>query len=204
MKPNNRLISQVAVVAIACSFCLAHRALAAEPKENVDTGQKTNPNGVPDSTADNPHLVRKSESTSAASKLDPKDKEFISRAVAGGIREVEAGQMAEKQGKSDAVKDIGKALVADHTKANKDLTALAKKKGLGLGKPTQGMPKMGGDFDQEFLAMMLSDHQSDIKMFEQEAKSGMDPDLKAFAAKTLPVLQKHLSMVKAARGKGKS
>ncbi|MEP6937763.1 MAG: DUF4142 domain-containing protein [Chthoniobacterales bacterium] len=159
----------------------------------------------PQSTADNPHLAKRAETGDSAkkqeTKLDVKDKDFISKAAAGGMREIGMGQMAEKQGKSDAVKNIGRTLVGDHTKANNELKDIAKKKGLELGK-LANMPNFEGD--DAFLAMMLSDHQQDVKMFEQEAKSGMDPDLKAFAAKTLPVLQKHLSMVKSARGKGKS
>jgi putative membrane protein len=44
---------------------------------------------------------------------------------------------------------------------------------------------------------MIEDHQKDIADFEQEAASGKDPALKAFAEKYLPVLKHHLQMAKA-------
>jgi hypothetical protein len=38
---------------------------------------------------------------------------------------------------------------------------------------------------------MPRDHDADVKKFQAEAKSGKDADLKAWATKTLPVLQEH-------------
>jgi len=35
-----------------------------------------------------------------------------------------------------------------------------------------------------------------VKLFEDEAKNGKDPDLKAFAAKTLPTIKDHYEMAK--------
>ncbi|MBA2586302.1 MAG: DUF4142 domain-containing protein [Chthoniobacterales bacterium] len=202
MKLKIPFVSRLAVLAIAgTAFCIANRASAEDPDKqmNNNTTQKTNPSGVPDSTVDNPHLAKKPVA-SASTKLDPKDKEFISKAASGGMMEVEMGQAAEKQGKSEAVKNIGRMMVTDHTKANKELMSISKKKGLDVGKPTS-IPGFGGD--RQYLAQMVSDHQEDAKLFEQEAKNGKDADLKAFAAKTLPVIQHHLAMVKAANAKAK-
>ena len=44
---------------------------------------------------------------------------------------------------------------------------------------------------------MVADHKATIALFEQEAKSGKDAELKAFASKTLPDLQGHLKMAQA-------
>ena len=43
---------------------------------------------------------------------------------------------------------------------------------------------------------MVDDHEKDVKEFTAQAQSGTDPDVKAFAAKTLPTLQSHLDMIK--------
>ena len=48
-----------------------------------------------------------------------------------------------------------------------------------------------------FKTQMVADHKATIALFETEAKSGGDADLKAFAAKTLPALQEHLKMAQA-------
>ena len=71
-----------------------------------------------------------SPSTTVTVKLSQKDVELYPKAAAGGQQEVENGKMAEKQGKAPDVKRIGARMVADHTKANKELTELANRKGV--------------------------------------------------------------------------
>ena len=44
------------------------------------------------------------------------------------------------------------------------------------------------------MKMMVADHKKTVSLFEKEAKSGKDPELKQFAATLLPDLQKHLQM----------
>jgi putative membrane protein len=39
---------------------------------------------------------------------------------------------------------------------------------------------------------MVRDHCEDVNEFRRESQRGTDPELKAFAAKTLPVLEEHL------------
>jgi len=42
---------------------------------------------------------------------------------------------------------------------------------------------------------MVDDHKEDVSKFQDEANKGNDAEVKAFAAKTLPVLQKHLDHI---------
>lgn len=115
--------------------------------------------------------------------------------------EVHMGQMAEKMGQSSEVKKLGSRMVADHTKANNQLMALATARGVKLD-TRHNMSKMDqANFDQMWLNQMVKDHEKTIAAFQTEAKGGADPELKSFASKTLPTLQKHLELVKAAQGK---
>jgi len=43
-------------------------------------------------------------------------------------------------------------------------------------------------------------HNKDVAAFEKESTKGGDPDLKAFATKTLPTLKEHQQMAKALPG----
>ena len=43
---------------------------------------------------------------------------------------------------------------------------------------------------------MIEDHKNDIKEFEDATKNLTDPDLKAFAVKTLPTLKMHLDAIR--------
>ncbi len=54
----------------------------------------------------------------------------------------------------------------------------------------------GADFDKEYIKMMVEDHIKDVTAFEATANNGVDADVKAFAAKTLPTLRMHLQMIK--------
>lgn len=57
----------------------------------------------------------------------------------------------------------------------------------------------GAKFDHEYMEHMVDDHEKDVKEFEDASKNAKDPDIKAFAAKTLPTLQEHLRMAKEAQ-----
>ena len=54
----------------------------------------------------------------------------------------------------------------------------------------------GAAFDRAYVDDQIRDHEKTIALFEREAKSGKDAELKAFAEKTLPTLKEHLSMVR--------
>ncbi len=155
------------------------------------------------SVSDNPHLRKRTEPAKpAATKLSDKDKNFIQLAANAGVGEVADGKQAEQLGQSAEVKKIAARIVADHSKGNSELQALAKKKGLGMdmtGGKARAFPKES--FDHQFLYNLESDHEADIKTFQKEAMSGDDADVKAWAAKTLPTMKAHLAMIKDARKK---
>jgi putative membrane protein len=155
----------------------------------------------------NPHLRSQSLGQKPATsnvKMSQKDVSFIQKAASGGQQEIENGKMAEKQGKSADVKRIGARMVADHTKANKELTELGNRKGVTF--DTRGVKAQNigaADFDRQYLKLLEIIHKTDIAEFQAQAKSGDDRDLKAWAAKTLPTLQQHLAMVEDAMRKVK-
>ena len=60
----------------------------------------------------------------------------------------------------------------------------------------------GADFDRAYIKMMVSDHKKKASDFERQSTRGTDPDLKAFASKTLPTVQQHLQMAQALDGQG--
>jgi putative membrane protein len=52
----------------------------------------------------------------------------------------------------------------------------------------------GDQFDQTYLSDMAGDHVQAVSEFESASQNLSDPDLKKFATKTLPTLQKHSKM----------
>ena len=135
---------------------------------------------------------------------------FSTEAAQGGLAEVEMGRLAAQKAGNPSVREFGQRMVADHSKANAELKALAARKGLQLPSDMNSdqkseMAKLeklsGAEFDREYMSAMLKDHEEDVKAFETQSKEGNDADVKAFAAKTLPTLQEHLQMARDAAQK---
>lgn len=133
------------------------------------------------------------------------DEMFAKEAARGGIAEVKLGQLAQDKGQSDAVKDFGKRMVTDHSKANDQLQSAASQMDLQL--PTQPsrmdqerymkLSKLSGKaFDRAYAREMLKDHEKDVAAFRHEAKYGKNQDIKNFASLTLPTLEEHLKQAR--------
>jgi len=136
--------------------------------------------------------------------LSTTDAGFMTTATRGGLAEVQMGQLAQRNGRSPAVKRFGERMVADHTKVNQEMMALAQQKQITppdtMGAEHQAMydrlaALRGREFDRAYVQAMVADHREDVQAFQAEAQDGTDPDVKAFAAQQLPVLREHLQMV---------
>ena len=138
--------------------------------------------------------------------VDKTDSDFAVDAANGNITEVELGKLAIKNGKDKKVKNFGAMMVKDHGKANAKLMLLSKAKKLNLSstpnadgrKMIDDLSKKNGDeFDKAYISSMIADHKEDVQKFGDATNRLQDPDLKNYAIKTLPVLQKHLDAINA-------
>jgi putative membrane protein len=145
-----------------------------------------------------------------SSNMSNDDKEFVSKAGMGGMAEVQMGNVAAQNTANADVKAFGQKMVADHSKANEELQALATAKGLALPTELSGEQKKmmkhfgtlaGEAFDKAYMKDMVEDHEKDVAEFEKASQNAQDPDIKAWAAKTLPTLQEHLALAKTINGK---
>jgi putative membrane protein len=147
---------------------------------------------------------------SAATPLTNDDLKFVNAAAQGGMLEVELGSKAAQMGTSADVKTFGNHMVTDHSKADAELKALAMRKGVSM--PTQldsdhlkkvnELTKLSGaKFDSEYAKDMVDDHEEDVSEFEKASKDLKDPDLRQWAASTLPTLKSHLEMAKDVKAK---
>ncbi|HEU5314290.1 MAG TPA: DUF4142 domain-containing protein [Candidatus Udaeobacter sp.] len=133
-----------------------------------------------------------------SSSLSVKDKTFMKKAAKGGMMEVAMGNLAAQNGQSDDVKSFGKRMVTDHSKANDELKSIASQKGVTLpGKE----PTLKWSSDKAYINTMIKDHEKDLAEFQEEAKTGSDPDVKKFAEDTANVVQEHLDLAKETQSK---
>lgn len=138
--------------------------------------------------------------TYKAAFADPPDA-FIKEAIQGNLAEAKMGELAQKNGSSDAVKSFGKMLADDHGKARDQSISIAK--AMKVTPPTEPSAeqkanydmlakKTGAAFDKDFAHHMVMDHQKDIAKYEEEAKEKESAQVSKYAADTLPTLRKHL------------
>jgi putative membrane protein len=132
------------------------------------------------------------------------DSEFMTKAASGGLLEVQLGQQVAQKATTPDAKQFAQQMVTDHTKANDELKALAAQKNITLpttlGKDQQKvydevLAEKGADLDKKYVSAMLTDHQEDIKQYQEAVTKSSDVDIKTYAQKQLPVLQMHLGML---------
>jgi putative membrane protein len=144
-----------------------------------------------------------------SSTAEPADKEFVVNAGMAGLSEVQMGNLALQNAQSADVKAFAQRMVTDHSQSNAELANLATAKGLALpaelaGKHQQGLEHLrslsGAEFDKAYMQHMVADHQEAVTLF-QTGSAASDPEIKAWAAKTLPILQQHLQQATSVAGK---
>jgi putative membrane protein len=138
------------------------------------------------------------------SNADDDSAMFIKEAGTGGLMEVAMGNIALKNASHANVKAFAQQMVTDHTKANNELSAIAKNAGIII--PTAFPPEKkahmdklkqltGAEFDKQYMDMMVNDHQKTLELFKSGQKLVKDT-LVAFAKKTTPVIEGHYAKAK--------
>jgi len=129
------------------------------------------------------------------------DAQFLVNAAEINLEGIRLGQLAQQKGKTAHIKALGKMMEDAHTKSQKDLVALAKRKMITI--PTSETNdakdaytklngKSGNDFDKAYSDMMVNRHQNAIETYEEAYTESKDPEIINWAGTTLPELRKHL------------
>lgn len=130
-----------------------------------------------------------------------KDAQFLVNAAEINLEEIQLGQLAQQNGTTTHVKELGKMMETAHTKSQNDLTALAKTKMITIPtSPTDNAQdafkklneKSGIDFDKAYADLMVSKHKDAIATFEKASTDENDTDIKNWATASLTDLRKHL------------
>lgn len=137
-------------------------------------------------------------------KLPHADSDFLKQAAQSGHAEIEGSQLAITKATNPEVKAFAQKVAEEHTQAGAELSALAHSKGVILadGPSIAQKAKLkllahreGASFDKHYVdSVGVKAHQDAVKLFQKASDEAQDPEVKAFAIKTLPVLQHHLDM----------
>jgi putative membrane protein len=136
------------------------------------------------------------------------DRDFVADMLADGQAEVELGKLAQQKARSKQVKDFAAMMVRDHTKAGNELKAAATQANIEVtGEKAdhvddhndlrEKLAKLSGaEFDREYMQAMVDDHEKAVNEAEDKANGSSSDEVKAWAAKTLPTLKKHLEQAR--------
>lgn len=191
-----RLIILVVAAALSVSlFALPPQTPTgqANSQQHAQTSDKTVPG--PNPSSDKP------SSNNPVNRPDGADKAFLKKAAIGDTAEIQLGQMAEEKASDPKVHAFGQRMVKDHSQNDDLLKNLAQEQHIAL--PTELDPehqnakdalskKSGSQFDQDYMKLMLHEHQKTVATFKHEAQTGHDQTVKTFAQQSLPTLESHL------------
>ena len=185
-------------------------ALAALAVSGALAGSNVAAAEAPNTAASDAAAARAAAAAAARSDLEPdfsqRDVEFAQRALQAGLAIIARGSLAMEQSGSAAVRRFGARMVDDHGRSNAELLRLARQRGLDLSARlgpaqhamVQRMAALRGDaFDRAYLTWTIETHRHRIAEHREQTRAGEDAALKAWALRTIEMLQRHLAAAEA-------
>lgn len=141
--------------------------------------------------------------TAATSTLSRADRKMVIDMAMANMSEIEAARTAQSKSQNDQVKNFAQQMIDDHTKALGEVQQLAQAKGVTL--PTEldrthkaktdRLARLSGEeFDRAYMSQAgVADHKKTHDKLAHVQSRAKDPDVKALAARTLPIVDQHLN-----------
>ena len=192
-------LTKLSLLGLSAALVLAPVALLAQAEQTAwqTASSPTQTSAVPGAVAPG---AQDSGSMGAEGQV-MKDKMFVRKAAAGGLAEVQFGQLALQKSTNDGVKQFAQKMIDDHTALDNDMKPIADNLGVQipkkLAKPDQEEYQKlsalsGADFDKEYITVMVKDHRKDIRAFHEESSVANDPQLKEAVTSDQKVIWEHL------------
>lgn len=147
-------------------------------------------------------------SNSSVAKADQKMMRDLAEA---NLAEIETGKLALEKSQNEQVKAFAQKMIDDHTQSQKELEQIAQQKGVTLPTETdmkhktaaKALSALEGDkFDKMYMNQVgVRDHKNTHQLLSKAQKNAKDPELKAMAEKTAPIVHNHLTMAQDQTGK---
>lgn len=183
-------------------------ALSASPAWPHAPGQGATTSGRSSRTA--PGALNATLNTQTGA-MGEQDRELMEDLAQANIAEIETGRLALKKSQDRKVRQFAQTMIDDHTSALNDLRQLAQRKDVKLPPDTDFQHKAiatalkalpDDRFDDRYMEHVgVIEHRRTVDLLEKTQRSSQDPDLKANAGRTLPVVQHHLSMAREISGR---
>ncbi|RLU81556.1 hypothetical protein CTZ27_32215 [Streptomyces griseocarneus] len=150
-------------------------------------------------------LAAASAGTALATECEH-DENFLTTFHQGGMAEIAAGKDAARHAVLRCTKETGEVLVADHTRLDDQLRALAKRLNVSLPSSTtpeqqqemKDITKRAGTrgYDTAWLKAQETAHVATLKLMDDEISGGKDREVREDARKARPYIARHLDLVR--------
>ncbi len=150
-----------------------------------------------------------SQASPSAPMQNVSTQQFVQMAAMSDLYEVESSKLAAEKAQSQETKRFAKEMIEDHQKTTQELKSHVQKTNLsGVSMPTQLDQKhqqmlnelkqaSGQQFDALYEDQQHQAHMQAINLFRSYGQTGDNPELRQWAQKTLPELQKHFQKTEA-------
>jgi putative membrane protein len=140
-----------------------------------------------------------------AQSLNRVDQRFLQLGIQDAMAQVKLAQLAQERGSSQVVRDFGARSEADQSKLNDGLKELASGNGITIPDTLRTKDQAlydrlsklsGAPFDREYMRAMVLYQVLDVAAFRRESQSAADATVRDLATKTLPALEKNLTIAR--------
>ena len=150
--------------------------------------------------------------SNATSTLSPVDYNFVAQANLGAPFQIDSGRIAEQKATNANIREYAHLMVVTHIPVVDDLNAILQRKRITAPPETllQGAynamiaslkTDTGAGLDRDYMECQVDYQKGNVALFRYEIQYGADPDLRAFAQRTLPKIEDHLQRaLKLAKG----
>ncbi|MFY1624218.1 DUF4142 domain-containing protein [Micromonospora sp. WMMD735] len=136
----------------------------------------------------------------AAAQPSAQDTQYLQAVHQVNLAEIVTGNLAQKKGQNEQVKQLGQQFVTDHTQLDQTVKSTAQQLNVTLpNAPTADQQKVidklnglnGAAFDKAWVTAELAGHVQAIQATQTEISQGSEQSVVQLAQDALPVLQAH-------------
>lgn len=139
-------------------------------------------------------------------------RDFVTKAAASDKFEITEGRLAASMARNPDLRRFGSMMVKDHSQSTMKIKA-AVRTSMGHNPPPPMLmadqrsmiadlrSTHGRDFDRTYIQQQLQAHQMALDLMTNYSTSGSDPALRRAAGEIVPVVQRHLDMLRDMQGR---
>ena len=195
-------LTAAALAALSLAACNQNQGEDEVAEASAESGVGSNPasNTVQDATG-------AAVGAASAATLGRTTGGYVSNAAEGDMYEIEAANIALQRSENAEIKKLAQMIKDDHTKAAAEMKTAVGSAGGDVQMPTKLDERLQGfldnlkqapadQFDKVWLTQQEAAHEEALTLHRTYADVGDNAALKAHAAKSAPIIEKHLEHVR--------